>query len=73
MPCGLKGNTTLNIDGSYTVLINARLSVETQQKVYIHELKHIVNGDFDGSNADEIELVSHTLKRGLLYDALCNI
>lgn len=46
-------------DGSYTIIINAHLSHEEQQKVYIHELSHIYENDFENLCADEIESHSH--------------
>lgn len=39
-----------NEDGSYTVLINAKLSQDGQLKAYRHALNHITNGDFEKSD-----------------------
>ena len=61
-PFGVKGSINPNKDGSYTIIIDAHLSFEEQQKVYKHEYDHIISGDFDKSNADEIELDAHDLK-----------
>ena len=58
-----KGNeaVTRNEDDTYTVFLNARLSREMQLKAYMHALTHIQNGDFDKSDADQIELVAHNI------------
>ena len=61
-PFGIKGSVNANKDGSYTIIINARLSHEEQQKVYMHELQHIQNGDFDKkAPAGLIEIRAHSL------------
>ncbi len=36
-----------NEDGSYTILINAKLSAQGQLLAYEHALKHIRNNDFE--------------------------
>ena len=51
-----------NEDGSYTVLINAKLSQDGQLKAYQHALNHIDNGDFEKSDVQNIELQTHGLK-----------
>ena len=38
-----------NEDGSYTILINAKLSQDGQLKAYQHALNHINNEDFEKS------------------------
>lgn len=48
-----------NEDGSYTILINARLSNAGQLKAYEHAIKHIANNDFERYDAQQIELVAH--------------
>lgn len=53
---------TPNEDGSYTVLINARMSYETQRKALLHALKHILNDDFEKENVQQIEAAAHGLK-----------
>ena len=61
-PYGIKGSTNPNKDGSYTIIINAHLSFEDQKKAYKHELEHILNGDFDKLNVNEIEKEAHNLE-----------
>lgn len=61
MPCDLRGHVNLNYDGSYTIFINARLSHRMQQQVYLHEMHHILNFDFERENVDEIEAIAHML------------
>lgn len=53
---------TPNEDGSYTVLINARMSYETQRKALLHALKHILNDDFEKENVQQIEAAAHGMK-----------
>lgn len=53
---------TPNEDGSYTVLINARMSYETQRKALLHALGHILNDDFEKENVQQIEAAAHGLK-----------
>ena len=48
-----------NEDGSYTVLINAKLSQDGQIEAYQHDLKHIDNGDFEKKDVQTIELQAH--------------
>lgn len=55
MPYGLKGCTCENCDGGYTILINAKLSYEQQQKTLLHEIKHIISNDFEKFDVDEVE------------------
>lgn len=55
MPSGLKGCVSSNADGSYTIFINARLNLEQQQEVYLHELRHILNDDFCKFDVDTVE------------------
>ena len=52
---------TPNEDGSYTVLINARMSYETQRKALLHALGHILNDDFEKENVQEIESAAHEI------------
>lgn len=53
---------TPNEDGSYTVLINARMSYEAQRKALLHALGHILNDDFEKENVQQIEAAAHGLK-----------
>lgn len=50
------GAVTPNDDGSFSVYINANLSLERQRKALKHELDHIENDDFyNGKPITEIE------------------
>ena len=54
--CSCGGVVLLNDDGTYTILINSRLSHEQNADSLIHELNHIKNGDFYRSaNIAQIE------------------
>lgn len=55
MPCGVWGHCNCNTDGSYSIFINARLSYEMQQQVYLHELRHINKDDFSKFDVAMIE------------------
>lgn len=55
LPCRVKGYTSVDEEGNYNVLINRKMSLETQQKACIHELRHITGCDFECCNADEVE------------------
>ncbi len=52
---------TENEDGSYTILINARLSDKGRLQAYEHALRHIEAGDFEGGSVQEIEARAHGL------------
>ena len=58
---GCPGNEliTQNDDGSYTVLINARISYEQQKKSLKHALGHINDNDFEKLYVQEIETEAH--------------
>lgn len=69
MPLGLKGHIETNQDGSYTILINAKLSATNQKEVYKHELSHINNSDFEKFDCDSIEQEAHKYQSRLwAYD-----
>lgn len=60
LPHGIRGFTSKNEDGSYSIMINARLSSEMQIQTYDHEIKHIDNGDYDGvKKVDCLEYIRH--------------
>lgn len=59
LPTSIKGYTVKNIDDTYTILLNSRLTYEQNVKSYKHELKHINNNDFDKDNVDLIEIDAH--------------
>lgn len=48
-----------NEDGSYTILINSKLSDEGRMKAYEHAMKHINNDDFERESVQEIEVSAH--------------
>ncbi len=50
-----------NEDGSYTILINSRLSYDSQLKAYEHAMRHINNNDFEKSDVQPIECSAHKL------------
>lgn len=54
-PYTVRGVTVPHSDGTYNVYINAKYSVETQNRILQHELRHIQNLDFD--NFDDIRII----------------
>ena len=48
-----------NEDGSYTIMINSRLSCDGQLKAYRHAMHHIENDDFSKNDVQSIEAVAH--------------
>lgn len=50
-----------NEDGSYTILINAKLSIDGRMSAYKHAMKHIDNNDFQKDNVQTIEAVAHSI------------
>lgn len=59
MPSGVWGHCNPNPDGSYSIFINAKLNYEMQRKVYLHELRHIINNDFEKHDVDKVEYYAH--------------
>lgn len=51
-----------NEDGSYTILINAKLSQDGQLEAYQHALNHINNGDFEKTDIQSIESRAHGIE-----------
>ena len=51
-----------NEDGSYTVLINSRLSHRSQLDAYNHAMSHIQNNDFEKIDIQTIEAEAHKVK-----------
>ncbi len=62
MPTRVKGYTQEDDDGTYTIFINARLSIEQQREAYLHELKHLMQKDFEKEHVQRIEAYAHGLK-----------
>lgn len=57
--CGVPGSVFHNSDDSYTIFIDAKLSKEKQKKVFLHEMNHIKQNDFEKENVQEIESHAH--------------
>ena len=54
--CACGGVVMLNDDGTYTILLNARLSRQQNEESMAHELRHIRRGDlFSAAPAKAIE------------------
>ena len=60
LPCSIKGFVRHNSDGSDTIILNSRHTIETQRKTLEHELEHLEREDFySGLVADQIERERH--------------
>ena len=59
LPTSIRGFVRETAEG-YTIVINSRMSSETQRKTYLHELEHIRRGDLDSlDDIDQIEKELH--------------
>ena len=60
LPVAIRGLTCKLSDGSYCVVINAKLSFEMQTAAYKHEIAHIHNNDCDKEiNVNMLERIRH--------------
>ncbi len=50
-----------NADDSYTIFINPKLSYERQKEVFEHELRHIIENDFEKCDVQQIESIAHVV------------
>ena len=62
LPTSIKGYTVSCPDDTYTVVLNARHTMEQQIRAYWHELDHIKEGDFEKESADRVEAVAHEMQ-----------
>ena len=62
LPICVYGVTIPHDDGTYNVYINAKYDIETRQKALRHELRHVINYDFD--NFDSIKIIEDRAKTG---------
>lgn len=49
-------------DGEQIIVLNARLNREQNLQTFLHEKKHIDNGDFEKCDVDTIERSAHEEK-----------
>lgn len=60
LPTTIKSYVVANNDGSFTIILNGKVSHEVQLLSYLHELEHIKKGDYDKKNSiDIIEIYAH--------------
>ena len=60
MPTDVRSFLVADAEGGHTVVLNARLSWETNRETYLHELRHIAGDDlYTDDNADELEEKRH--------------
>ena len=61
LPTTIRGFVRETIEG-YTIVLNSRMSSETQRNTYQHELRHIMRGDLDSlDDIDRIEKEMHNV------------
>lgn len=56
---GVPGSVWKNPDDSYTIFIDTKLNDIEQRKVFLHEMKHIQENDFEKYDVQEIETDAH--------------
>ena len=61
LPPRIKGFVTMR-GGEPVIVLNARLNHEQNLKTFLHEKKHIDNGDFERFDVDIIEREAHEEK-----------
>ena len=59
MEHGIHEQVTSNHDGSYTIFLNARDSRAMNVLSYRHALEHILKGDFEKDDVQQIESEAH--------------
>lgn len=60
MPTSIRSFVVSHGNATYTIMINSRICHEQQLSAYQHELKHILNGDYNKyDSVDQIELTAH--------------
>lgn len=52
---------TENDDGSYTIVINAKISHDEKLRAYQHAMRHINDEDFRKDNVQNIEVQAHEI------------
>lgn len=50
---------TENPDGSFTIVLNAKMTHEKQLESYEHAMEHIRNNDFERNDVQSIEYAAH--------------
>lgn len=57
---GLTAKTYCDGEPFYTVILNSRDTLETNQRTYLHEVAHIYSEDFDSYDSlENIESIRH--------------
>lgn len=60
LPYTIGGYVIKDINDTYTIILNSKLSYERNIESYMHELNHIYNGDYEKDcSADSIEYQAH--------------
>lgn len=60
LPCTIGAFVVANNDTTYTIILNSRQSREKNIESYWHEIRHIMNGDYEKKcSVDLIEIMAH--------------
>ncbi len=59
LPTSVRGRLVCNEDGSFTIILNSRISYDAQLEAYHHELRHIQGNDFQKEDVQQIEASAH--------------
>lgn len=60
----IKGQAIYSVpDNRFVIYINTIHSIETQHEAFLHERDHILNGDFEKEDVQQIELEAHGIEQ----------
>lgn len=64
LPHSVRGGIKVLEDGRHAIIVNARLNTALQKKAYLHELRHIKNGDYDNfKRIGVVEMLAHQIRK----------
>lgn len=64
MPTSVHEMLMVDAEGFYTIMLNARDSIESRRSHYRHAIEHIKENDFEKAEATRIEQVCHMRQKG---------
>lgn len=62
LPTKTREAISINEDGSYTVVLNSKLSRRTQFEAFLHAVEHIKRKDFE--SYDSVQSIEHSAHGG---------
>ena len=60
LPDSINGFITQKDELNYIIVVNSGMPEADQEKTIAHEIRHMVNHDFDRTDADHIEAEAHS-------------